>query len=66
MTKIVAYHQKTWKLALLKSDEEYWIGSYMPNVKHQNGEPAYNFVFGYFNTVEEGVERLSKCSGSEF
>ena len=67
MTDLVAFHPKTKDLALLVSYGDYWVGSLMlccPG--HQNDEPPYGFVFGYYKTLEEGMATLTACSGDEF
>lgn len=66
MTEVLAFHPKTNELALLRSYGDYWIGSILFHFEHQNGEPPYGFVFGYFKTEEEGMARLLECSGEEF
>lgn len=66
MTEVLAFHHKTNELALLRSYGDYWIGSMLYHCEHQNGEPLYGFVFGYFKTEEEGMVRLLECSGEEF
>ena len=66
MTDLVAFHPKTNYLALLVSCGDYWVGSHMCCPTHQNGEPPYGFVFGYYKTLEEGMAALTACSGDEF
>ena len=66
VSEVVAYHPKTCELALLRSYGDYWIGSLMSAPMHQNGEPPFGFVFGYYKTFEEGMARLNECSGEEF
>jgi len=57
MTTLIEYHHKTKDMALFESDGNYWIGSYSPWMTHQNGEPLYCFVNGYFETVEDEIRR---------
>ena len=66
MTKVVAYHSKTADLALFNSDEQFWIGSYNSFLTHQNGEPPYVLIDGYFSNEQEGLARLAELSGNEF
>lgn len=66
MTSIIAYHEKTHDLALLESDGKYWIGSYGKFLTHQNGEPPYYLINGYFASEEEGVQVLQQLTGNEF
>ena len=66
MTDLVAFHPKTIDLALFVSYGDYWVGSLMCCPTHQNGEPPYGFVFGYYKTFEEGMAALTACLGDEF
>ena len=66
MTDIVKHHEKTKDVALLVTGNRYWIGSYDPHLAHQNFEPMFAFVKGYFSTESEGLSALSKCTGNEF
>lgn len=64
-TELISYHHKTQDLALFLSDGDYWIGSYFPHASHQNGEPPYVLIRGYFKTKEEGVSVLLTLKGDE-
>ena len=65
MTTLIEYHHKTKEMALFESDGNYWIGSYSPQLTHQNGEPLYCLVKGYFKTAEEGLQEMSAMTGDE-
>ena len=62
MTNLIAYHHVTADLALFESDGDFWIGSYYPHASHQNGEPPYCLIRGYFKTAEDGSG--STCNAS--
>jgi hypothetical protein len=65
MTKLIAYHHFTTDLALFESDGDFWIGSYFPQASHQNGEPPYCLIRGYFKTECVGLAELQKLRGDE-
>ena len=66
MTTIIAYHRVTTEVALLLSDDGYWIGSYSKFCRHQNGEPPYIFIEGFFEDDVAGKARLAEMTGEEF
>jgi hypothetical protein len=66
MTQLIAYHAKTADLALFESNGQYWIGSYFSQASHQNGEPPYVLIEGYFSSEQEGRDRLEQLRGDEF
>lgn len=66
MTNIVQYHPSTNNLALFESHGQYWVGSWSPHTTHQNGEPQYVFVDGYWAALEEGTAALIQMTGNEF
>lgn len=66
MTTIIEYHHKTSELALLRSLDKYWVGAYNPNMTHQNDEPNYYFITGFFDTEQEGSDALQNLTGEEF
>ena len=65
-TKLIKCHPNTCELALFESDAKYWVGSYSPHLSHQNSEPPYIFLDGYWNTEKEGVQYLHRLNGTEF
>lgn len=65
-TQFIAYHTKTNDLALFNSDGQYWIGSYSPFCTHQNAEPPYILIEGYFTSEHDGLAALHKLTGNEF
>lgn len=66
MTQLIAYHTKTTDLALFESNGKYWIGFYLPQASHQNGEPPYVLIEGYFPNDLEGLARLNELSSDDF
>ena len=67
MTKIIAYRGPSNRLALLRSDKTvYWIGVFDPRMTHQNGEPLYYCLDGYYKTEGEGLMALEELRGDEF
>ena len=64
-TNCVAYHPKTDDVALFESDGQFWVGSYIPGMTHQNGEPSYVLIRGYFDTAEQGIQVLNTLTGNE-
>lgn len=66
MTECIAYHPKTQDLALFESDGVFWIGSFNPNLSHQNGEPMYVWIRGDYTNEAEGVQVLNALTGDEF
>lgn len=66
MTTLIAYHEKTEELALFESDGTYWIGSFSPNMTHQNGEPLYAWIRGDWTTEIEGRQALTQLTGNEW
>ena len=66
MTTLVKYHRKTTELALFESDGEYWVGAFSPHTQHQNGEPPYYYIAGYWKTEREGLDELTQMTGEEF
>ena len=65
MTNLIAYHHVTTDLALFESDGDFWIGSYFPQASHQNGEPPYCIIRGYFKTAADGLTELAMLQGNE-
>lgn len=65
MTNLIAYHHLTQDLALFESEGDYWIGSYNPHLAHQNGEPRYSLIDGYYSTADAGLKRLAELRGDE-
>ena len=66
MTNLIAYHHNTADVALFQSDDGlYWIGSYSPFLTHQNGEPPYVLIDGYWEVEDYGLDRLRQLSGNE-
>ncbi len=66
MTTLIAYHHLTQDLALFESDGDYWIGSYFPRATHQNGEPPFILIDGYWKNKADGLQRLGELRGDEF
>ncbi len=66
MTRRVVYHHLTTDLALFETNGRFWIGSYFAPATHQNGEPPYVLIDGYFDTEDQGRARLAEMVGSEF
>lgn len=66
MSNLIAYHKATTDLALFESEGAYWIGSFSPYLSHQNGEPPYVLIDGYWPTEAEGQQRLAELRGDEF
>jgi hypothetical protein len=66
VTQLISYHKKTQDLALFSSDGQYWIGSYMPTLTHQNSEPPYILIRGFYSSREEGELVLASLKGDEF
>ena len=66
MTNLIAYHKATTDLALFESEGSYWIGSFDPFLSHQNSEPPYVLIDGYWTTEAEGQQRLADLRGDEF
>lgn len=66
MTELIAYHHKTCDLALFKSENDFWIGSYDPHLTHQNDQPPYVLIRGYFSSESEGIDCLAQLAGNEF
>ncbi len=76
MTKIIKYHKATSEIACFQSGDEFWIGAYSDNLRHENGEPKYyNLGFSFasgdrFAGVPEGpeveaMEKLESMTGNE-
>lgn len=65
VSKIVNYHTLTREIAVLESDGEFWIGGYSKWLTHQNGEPLYYFLLGYFNTLDEAITRMNNMTSEE-
>jgi|688.fasta_scaffold15859_22 hypothetical protein len=66
MSRFVKYHNETNEVALFESDGKYWIGAYGPFLTHQNGEPMYYYVDGYFDSEEDGLQALETSSKDIF
>jgi hypothetical protein len=66
MTTLIKHHAVTCDLALFESEGQYWVGSYSPFLTHQNGEPPYVLLSGYYQTEEDGLQALSALRGDEF
>lgn len=65
MTELITYHHATQDIALFKSNDQFWIGSYFPQATHQNGEPPYLLIDGYWEDIRDGLQRLSELHGDE-
>ena len=65
-TKLIQYHPKTAELALFETNNKFWVGSYSPNMSHQNGEPPYYFIRGYYSCKDVGIKVLNQLVGDEF
>jgi hypothetical protein len=59
---IVKYHDKTTDLAVFIANEDgmYWIGEYDPFCTHQNSEPPYVMIEGYWDCEHDALSRLSQ------
>lgn len=66
MTTLIAYHAETQDIALFISEGDYWIGSYGPQMSHQNGEPPYYLISGYYTTEAAGLDALKKTHKDAF
>lgn len=66
MTTLVKYHKNTNNIALFESDGQYWIGAYGPHLTHQNGEPMFYLIRGYFTEEDTASAELDRLTGNEF
>lgn len=66
MTELIQYHPKTRDLALFLGEDGYWIGSYFQQATHQNGEPPYYIISGYFSSEDTARGVLTAMTGNEF
>ena len=66
-SSIVKYHRATTDIAVLKTEDgEFWIGGYGSFLTHQNGEPPYYFIKGYWETETEALNELGQMTGNDF
>lgn len=66
-SSIVKYHRTTTDIAVLKTEDgKFWIGGYVSFLTHQNGEPPYIFINGYWETETEALNELGQLTGNEF
>jgi hypothetical protein len=65
-TILLKYHKNTADIALFCSEGLYWIGAYNSFLVHQNGEPPYMLIKGYFNDLKDAEGVLDQLTGCEF
>lgn len=66
VSQIAVYHPQTCEVALLECGGEFFVGAYNRHLTHQNGEPPYSFVSGYYSSLEEGLEALENTPPDAF
>lgn len=66
MSVIIEYHKNTKEIAILRSDNQYWIGTFCKYLTHQTAEPPFIFINGYWQDLEAAQAVLSTMTGDEF